>query len=317
MRVGQRAALEEQQVGEVVLGSQQALGWQGSALRAARSVAAPAPRSPAAAPARPPAPTRERHAGAARSRLAGRPGPSGSGTSDAADLVERCREHVGGQRRARPAQRGSAQATRGDPARRPASPPPGPPHAAPAASTPRLAHEQRHQLVAAGGGAGPRPRPGPPHSPRPSRRTARRCRRRRLGEQAQDLGVELGLAPARAIAPPGHARPDPVGGLQRVERPALAQLAAAEPDVDLAAQPAARVGIADQGDELAQRLTHPGAHAAAEAALQRPRVLGHLAGDRREDLLGHRLELRLDQVGDSRGQARARALYRQKLSSES
>ena len=79
-------------------------------------------------------------------------------------------------------------------------------------------------------------------------------------------------------------------------------------DVDLAAGLAAGVGIADQGDELEQRLADAGADAAPEAALERPRVLGHLAGDRREDLLGDRVELGLDQVGDlgAAGPARAR-----------
>jgi hypothetical protein len=64
----------------------------------------------------------------------------------------------------------------------------------------------------------------------------------------------------------------------------------------------ALVGIADQGDELEQRLADTGSDPAAEAALERPRVLRNLAGDRLEDLLGDRRQLRLDQVGDLRGE---------------
>ena len=99
---------------------------------------------------------------------------------------------------------------------------------------------------------------------------------------------------------PGHPGPDPVGGLKRVERPPLAQLAAAEGQIDLAARLAPRLGIADEGDELPQRLTDAGADTAPEAALEGTGVLGHLEGDRVEDLPRHRLELGLDQVGDSR-----------------
>ena len=126
----------------------------------------------------------------------------------------------------------------------------------------------------------------------------------RLGQQAQRLGVEARpRGPARGDPPPGDPGADPVGGLQRVQRAPLAQLAAAELDVDLAARPAAGLGIADQGDELAQRLADAAADAAAEASLQRPRVLRDLAGDRGEDLRGDRLELGLDQVGDLDGKA--------------
>ena len=120
----------------------------------------------------------------------------------------------------------------------------------------------------------------------------------RLSQEAEDLRVEPGLAADAGEAAPGDAGANPVGGLQRVQRAALAQLAAAERDVDLAPQPAAGLRIANQGNELFERLADAGANPAAEAALQRARVLRDLAGDRREDLRGHGLELRLDQVGD-------------------
>jgi hypothetical protein len=106
----------------------------------------------------------------------------------------------------------------------------------------------------------------------------------RLSQQAERLGVEARLAPGRREPSPGGAGADPIGGLQRVERPPLAQLAAAELDVDVAAEAAARLRVADQGDELAQRLAYPPPHAPAEAPLQRPGVGRDVAGDRGEDL---------------------------------
>ena len=82
----------------------------------------------------------------------------------------------------------------------------------------------------------------------------------------------------------------------------------AERDVDLAPG-AARPGRAsDQFDELPQRLGHAGAHAASERSLERARVVRHLARDRREDLVGGRLELGLDHVRDLGGSARQGSL---------
>jgi hypothetical protein len=120
----------------------------------------------------------------------------------------------------------------------------------------------------------------------------------RLGQETEDLRVELGLAADPGEVAPSDASANPVGSLQRVQRAALAQLAATEGDVDLPPQAAAGIGIANQGDELLKRLADAGADPATEAPLERACVLGHLAGDRREDLRGHGLELRLDQVGD-------------------
>ncbi len=111
----------------------------------------------------------------------------------------------------------------------------------------------------------------------------------RLGEQAQHLGVEPGAPTRRGDPPPGDPGPDPIGRLQGVERPALPQLAAAERDVDLAADPAAALGIADQGDELAQRLLHPrpGCRARnrppAAARTRGPRERSRQASRRRRD----------------------------------
>jgi hypothetical protein len=125
----------------------------------------------------------------------------------------------------------------------------------------------------------------------------------RLGEQAELLGVST-LAPGGGRDPaPGDSRAHPVRRLQRVERPSLTQLAAAEPYIYVAAGVPAGLRIADQGDELPQRLAHAGADPDPEVALQGAGVLGHLLGDRRQDLLGRRGQLRLDRVGDLGRQA--------------
>ena len=123
----------------------------------------------------------------------------------------------------------------------------------------------------------------------------------RLSEQTQHLRVDVRAAGGLGQPPPGHARTHPIGGLQGVERAALPQLAAPEPDVDLAARARAR-GASNQLEELAQRLGDPGAHPASERALERASVGRHLAGDRGQDLVGDRLELGLEQVGDLRRQ---------------
>ena len=120
----------------------------------------------------------------------------------------------------------------------------------------------------------------------------------RLGEQAERLRVQPGLPAGPREAPPGHSGTHPVGGLQRVERAALPQLAPSQAYVYVASDAATGFRIADQGDELAQRLPYPRPDPAAEASLQRPGVLRHLASDRREDLRRGRVQLGLDQVGE-------------------
>ena len=91
----------------------------------------------------------------------------------------------------------------------------------------------------------------------------------RLGQQAQLLGVEArpgGRRRRSAARRPGPRPGRRPAASRAVLRP---QLAAAEGDVDLAARLAAGLGIADQGDELAQRLPDAGADPAPEAALER------------------------------------------------
>ena len=120
----------------------------------------------------------------------------------------------------------------------------------------------------------------------------------RLGEHGELVRIDVAAPRRGRDSPPRHPSADAVGGLQRVEGAALPQLAASEAHVDVAARLPPRVGIADQGDELAQRLGDPGADAGAERPLQRPGVLGHLAGDRGQDLLGGLGELGLDRFGE-------------------
>ena len=120
----------------------------------------------------------------------------------------------------------------------------------------------------------------------------------RLGEQAELLGVGAAPPGGRRDVAPGDTRADAVGGLQRVEGPALAVLPAAQPDVDVAAGVPARLGVANQLDELTQGLAHPGPDSRPKGALERAGVLGDLEGDGLQDLLGCRRELRLDRVGD-------------------
>ena len=110
----------------------------------------------------------------------------------------------------------------------------------------------------------------------------------RLGEQAR--AARRRARPAGAAAETWRQAtraPDPVGGLQRVEGPALALLAAAERDVDVAARlrgpprgrgSARRTGAAPRSTPV--RIPRP------KPPSSGPRVLGHLAGDRVEDLLG-------------------------------
>ena len=282
----------------MVLGAQQAARRQRARLERAQRRPAPAPRTRAAAPASTAGPSAGGAVARRRARARSpRPGPVRVGQA-AGSRSRRATvaSASAGSRRASAGEVGLGAGERGEPCA--------------AASSPPRARRPRRSAAVGGG------------SRTSSAASSRRRRRRtvldlglrlrvaldrvggelvdvgedRLGEQAERLGVEVGRAgrPARD-PPPGDPGADPVGGLQRVERPALAQLAAAEGDVDLAADPAAGLGIADQGDELPQRLADAGADAAAEAALERARVLGHLAGDRREDLLGDRVELGLDQ----------------------
>ena len=124
----------------------------------------------------------------------------------------------------------------------------------------------------------------------------------RLGEQAEDVGLDARACGGGGQSPPGDPRAHAIGGLKGVECATLAQLAAAEGHVHLAPR-ATRPGRApDQFDELPKRLGHAGPDATSERSLERAGVSRHLPGDRREDLVGGRLELGLDHVRDLGGQ---------------
>src|SRR5436190_19842044 len=86
----------------------------------------------------------------------------------------------------------------------------------------------------------------------------------RLGQNAQHLGVESGSPSRRRLSSPRDTCPDPVGGLQRIEGASLPKLAAAQAAIHLATLPAASIGVAEQGDELAQRLRNAGPQATPE-----------------------------------------------------
>ena len=83
--------------------------------------------------------------------------------------------------------------------------------------------------------------------------------------------------------------------------PSHAAAVASRASFAVAAWPAPRVGVADQGDELAQRLVHPELQASPEGALQGALVLGHLTADRLHDLGRDRGQLGLDRVGELGG----------------
>jgi hypothetical protein len=120
----------------------------------------------------------------------------------------------------------------------------------------------------------------------------------RLGADAVDV-VEDGagqavegarLVPGRLAggqeALPREARADAVGAEQRVEAAAGAHLAAAERDVDLAHAAVARRGVLDAVDEARERPLDADAQGAPEGTLERARVVGHVAADRDDDVLG-------------------------------
>ncbi len=231
---------------------------------------------------------------------AARPGPSGSGTTSAAHSVHPAAPSVSAgmretsrssrplrhrQRRRRSRQPPSRAGSRGAHVRLLGR---------------RLAQQQRHQLPAAPPALVLHPGPClrvPLHR---VGRDLLDVREDRLGQQADRLRVEV--RPPRRLRhpPPRHPRSHAVGRLQRVERPSLPQLAAAERHVHLAPRPARARRAADHRQELAQRLGHPGPHTAPERPLERPRVLRHLARDRGHDLLGDGIELGLDHVRHAR-----------------
>ena len=313
-----RSAPRTKQVGQVVLDPQ--------AGRSAGSAPASSARSAARASAheagelgrrrRPgPAPAASVAGGRARAPSA-RPGPSGSGSSRQPVAVD-----DGGQR-ARPA--AAAPAPRGRPRRRRAPRPARQRPAAPARAAAsrsasaggRLAEQQRRQLVAT--------------APAQVLDLGLRLRvaldrvggelvdvgEDRLGEQAELLGVQPGPAAGRRDPPPGDPGADPVGGLQRVERAPLAQLAAAEGDVDLAAHARGR-----RPDRGSARRT---ARSASPTPVRMPRPKLPSSG-RAYSGTSRAIVARISaviasssgsiSVGDPRRRGRARARCRQFLSS--
>ena len=141
----------------------------------------------------------------------------------------------------------------------------------------RVGGEQEHELRAAALAlAGERPT-ARPRSPRSTRRRSRRCRRRSPRRGGRGRRLEAGAHAGLDEAPPGDLRADAVGGQQRVERAPLAQLAAAELEVDAPVALADAAGLLDRVHEAAQRALDAVAQRHAERALQRARVVGHLA----------------------------------------
>ena len=258
-------------------------------------------------------PSASARAAAARASASARPGPSGSGTSSAAGAVDRASTSdlaaaagaaSGGQvvlarRRAPPTARGSAQ---------------------PAARAAREVGRVGRRVARAAASTSSRRR-------RRRRSSTSDCAcgvaldrvggelvdvgEDRLGEQAQRLGLEPARRAGCGEPPPGDPRADPVGGLQRVERPPL---------------PAARRGRARRrprgparGRASGSRIRatnwrsaslDPGPDAAAEAPSSGRAYSGTSRAIVREDLLGDRAELGLDQLGDRRSAGRARARRR-------
>ena len=108
----------------------------------------------------------------------------------------------------------------------------------------------------------------------------------RLAERVDGVGLEPAVAARLHEPPPRQPRAEPVGGQQRVEAAPRAHLAAAEVHVGRA--PAAVVAgrVLDQVDEAPERALDAEPHDAPELALHRPRVVGHLDGDRADHLVG-------------------------------
>ena len=146
--------------------------------------------------------------------------------------------------------------------------------------------------------------PAPARSPRPTRSRARRYRRRSpRPARCWSATAKPADSCRGAEPPPGDARADAVGGLQRVEAAALAQLAAAERAVDV------RRVAASSGSSMATRKrfsasSTPSADAAAELALERPVVLRNLLADRVEDLGGEAGQLGAQCGGEASRQPR-------------
>ena len=84
---------------------------------------------------------------------------------------------------------------------------------------------------------------------------------------------------------PGQPCADAICAQQRVEAAPGAHLTAAERDVDLAGSAVARTGGLDPVDEARERALDADAKGAAERALERARVVRHVAADGGDDVL--------------------------------
>ena len=288
----------------MVLGSQPAPSAGRAPASAARSVVCASAQEARQLGRRPGRAERQRSADGGPLDARRAAGAVGVGDEDAADLLERRREDVGGEPAGDPAEVLLGAGQRRRPGAAAPSPPPGPPRAASACSARRLARRAAPPARAAaaalvlelGLGLGiALDRVG---------RELVDVGEDRLGEQAQLLGVEIGLAPAAArgaARPPG---PDPVGGLKRVERPPLAQLAAAEPDRP---RGPARGPPRDRGPGR-RTAAAPHRHRCGCRARSCPRADGRTRGPRGRSRRGSprstALELGLDQVGDAGGRPR-------------
>ncbi len=125
----------------------------------------------------------------------------------------------------------------------------------------------------------------------------------RLSQRHEPVRVQPAV-PCRVRKPaPGDPGTNPVGTEQRVQGAAGAELAAPQPDVDLAAggqvRRAARVCV-DHGEEAHQRLLNTLADTAAEGAFQRPGVRRYLARDSRDQIIAQGYELELQDIGKIR-----------------
>ena len=115
----------------------------------------------------------------------------------------------------------------------------------------------------------------------------------RLGQEHQRLRSQARLKAQRGQAAPGDAGAAAVGGEQRIERAAGADLAAPEVDGDGAA---IDDSTASELDELGERALDAASHGSG-AARERAGVLGDFGGDRGDDLLGQRRQVGRKRVG--------------------
>ncbi len=108
----------------------------------------------------------------------------------------------------------------------------------------------------------------------------------RLGEPRGGRLVDSGLLGCRREPSPGDPGANAVCGLQGVERSPRAQLRAPEAHRCPPAAVVDRIWVTNEYHEAPQCFVDARAQRFTERALERLRVLGHLVGDRHEDLAG-------------------------------